>query len=114
MLVHIVADHQSKISELRSLLGSQHRTTSALLDGDLTAKQCDVAITAADLRIADNIAALKEISAKLTGARRRIFVIDRKARLLAAQAYALGATHVLFSPLDQISLLAALAEPANV
>jgi putative nucleotidyltransferase with HDIG domain len=115
MLVHIVADHPNKISELRSLLGSQHRTTSSTLpDGDVSTKECDVAITAADLRLADNIAALKEISAKLRGVRRRVFVIDRKARLLAAQAYALGATHVLFSPLDQVSLLAALAEPANV
>jgi putative nucleotidyltransferase with HDIG domain len=114
MLVHIVADQQSKISELRSLLGSQHRMTSALLDGDVTATECDVVITAADLRVADNIAALKEISAKFRGARRRVFVIDRKARLLAAQAYALGATHVLFSPLNQMSLLTALAEPANV
>jgi putative nucleotidyltransferase with HDIG domain len=114
MLVHIVADQQSKISELRSLLGSQHRMTSALLHGDVTAAECDVAITAADLRVANNIAALKEISAKFRGARRRVFVIDRKARLLAAQAYALGATHVLFSPLNQMSLLTALAEPANV
>jgi putative nucleotidyltransferase with HDIG domain len=71
-------------------------------------------ITAADLRLADNIAALKEISAQFNGARRRVFVIDRKERLLAAQAYALGATHVLFNPLDRKSLLAALAEPANV
>jgi putative nucleotidyltransferase with HDIG domain len=114
MRVHVVADQQSKISELRSLLGSQHRMTSALLDGDVTAAECDVAITAADLRVADNIATLKEISAKFRGARRRIFVIDRKARLLAARAYALGATHVLFSPLNQMSLLTALAEPANV
>jgi hypothetical protein len=114
MLVHIVADQQSKISELRSLLGSQHRMTSALLDGDVTATECDVAITAADLRVADNIAALKEISAQFRGTRRRVFVIDRKARLLAAQAYALGATHVLFSPLNQMSLLTVLAEPDNV
>ena len=113
MLVHIVADHQSKISELRSLIGSQHRMTSALLNSDVTSTECDAAIAAADLRIADNIAALKEVSAKLRGARRRVFVIERKARLWAAQAYALGATHVLFSPLDQISLLKALVEPTN-
>jgi putative nucleotidyltransferase with HDIG domain len=114
MLVHIVADQPGKISELGALLGSQHRMTSALLDGDSTATDCDVAIAAADLRIADNIAALKEILAKFRGARRKVFVIDRKARLLAARAYALGATHVLFSPLNQGSLLTALAEPATV
>ena len=43
-------------------------------------------------------------------ARRRVFVIDRKARLLAAQAYALGATHAFFSPVNKGALLAALAE----
>ncbi len=30
---------------------------------------------------------------------------------MAAQAYALGATHVLFKPVDRKSLLAALADP---
>jgi putative nucleotidyltransferase with HDIG domain len=109
MFVHIVVDHQSKISELRSLFGSQYRVTSALLNGESNAPtECDAAITAADLRNADNIAALKEVSATFKSARRKIFVVDQRARLFAAQAYALGATHVLFNPVYQRSLLAAL------
>jgi response regulator RpfG family c-di-GMP phosphodiesterase len=109
MFVHIVADDQNKISELRSLFESQDRITSALLNHESSVpKECDAMIIAVDLRNADNIAILKEVSATSRNTRRKIFVIDRKVRLLAAQAYALGATHVLFRPVYQPSLLAAL------
>jgi putative nucleotidyltransferase with HDIG domain len=114
MLVHIVADQQSKIAELRLPFGPQYRITCGLLDTENSApKQCDAIIIAADLRNADNIAALKEISATFKSARRKIFVIDHKERLCAAQAYALGATHVLFNPVYQQSLLAALSDSAK-
>ena len=110
MLVHIVADHTDKISGLRRLFGLQHCVTSSLLNsGNDIPQPCDATIIAADLRSEDNIAALKALSAKTKIARRRIFVLDQKARLLAAQAYALGATHAFFSPVNQGTLLAALA-----
>src|SRR5258708_31854174 len=109
MLVHIVADNQKKISELLALFGSQDRITSALLkDGSSGPKECDALIVAVDLRNADNIAALKDVSAAFNDTPRRIFAIDQKVRLLAAQAYAPGATHVLFRPADRPSLLSAL------
>ncbi len=111
MLVHIVADHPNKISGLRELFGPQHAITSALLDGEGRApKACDAIVAAADLRNAGNIAALKTVSSAFRSARRRIFVVDQKARLDAAQAYALGATHVLFNPVYRRSLLAALGD----
>lgn len=114
MLVHIVADHPNKISDLRALFGPQHAVTSALLSGKgRLPKECDAVIAAADLRNAENIAALKAVSAAFKAARRKIFVVDQKARLDAAQAYALGATHVLFNPVYQRSLLAALADPGK-
>lgn len=110
MFVHIVADNQNRISALRSLLGSQLGITSALLDGGSNGpKECDAIIIAADLRNADNIAMLKEVSATFKTARRKIFVLDQKARLLAAQAYAFGATRVFFDPVNPQSLLAALS-----
>ena len=102
MLVHIVADDQNKISELRSLFGSQHRVTSALLNDESRGpNECDALIVAVDLRNAYNIAAFRRVSAAFNSMARKIFVIDRKVRLLAAQAYALGATHVLFRPVYQ-------------
>ena len=114
MLVVIVADHPNKVSDLRPLFGSQHLVSSALLNGKgRLPKECDAIIAAADLRNAENIAALRAVSAAFKSARRRIFVVDQKARLDAAQAYALGATHVLFNPVYQQSLLAALADPGK-
>jgi putative nucleotidyltransferase with HDIG domain len=114
MFIHILTDNQHKVSELRPLLGPQYRVTSALLhDGASVPKECDAVIAAADLRDPDNIVALKEASAKFKGIRRKIFVIDHKARLLAAQAYAFGASHVLFNPVYRHSLLAALIGPAR-
>jgi putative nucleotidyltransferase with HDIG domain len=111
MLVHIVADHPNKILDLRPLFGSQHVITSALLYGeDRPPKDCDAIIAAADLRNVENIAALKTISTAFKSARRKIFIVDQKARLDAAQAYALGATHVLFNPVYRQSLLAALSD----
>jgi putative nucleotidyltransferase with HDIG domain len=67
-------------------------------------------VVAADLRIVDNISALKAVSAKLTRVARRIFVIDSKARLSVVQAYALGATHVLATPVCAQQLLAKLSD----
>jgi len=114
MLVHIVADQQNKILELRPLFGSQYSVSSALLNSENNVpKDCDALIIAADLRNADNILALKEISASFRGLKRKVFVINQKARLCAAQAYALGATHVLFNPVYQRSLLTALACPGK-
>jgi putative nucleotidyltransferase with HDIG domain len=74
-------------------------------------KGCDAAVVAADLRIVENIAAIKELLPRLKHVRKRVFVIDQKERLFAAQAYALGATHVLVNPVGKKSLIATLADP---
>jgi len=87
MLVQIIADHPNRISDLRALLGSEYRVSSALLNDEIiVAVEYYAAITAADLRIADNIAALKAISLKYKNAPRRIFVIDQ-APMTRGQAY---------------------------
>src|SRR5260370_26711606 len=99
MLVHIVADDRNKISELRALFGSQHRVTSALLnDENRGPNECDALIVAVDLRNADNIAGFKEVSAAFNSTARKIFVIYRKVRLLAAHAYARGASQAFVVP----------------
>ena len=46
-------------------------------------------------------------------ARKRIFLIDQKARLFVVQAYALGATQVLVNPVSQADLLGALADSSH-
>ena len=111
MLVHIVADSARKFTHLRSALEPAHSVTYAsLVGGDLVHHECSVAIVAADLRNIDNITALKDISLKFKNARRRVFVIETKERRDAVQAYVLGATHVLTSPLTPRTLLAAIAD----
>jgi DNA-binding NarL/FixJ family response regulator len=111
MHVHIISDHPNKISNLRPLLGSEYRVSSASLDGEnIVPVECYATIVAADLRIVHNIAVLKGIFLKYRNVPRRIFLIDHRARLFPAQAYALGATHVLFNPVAQRDLLKVMAE----
>jgi putative nucleotidyltransferase with HDIG domain len=113
MFVHIIAEHPNKLSELQALLGAQYRVTSALLDGDSRIpSRCEAIIIAADLRRANNVAILRETSEDFKRARRRVFIVDQKARLCAAQAYALNATHVLFNPVYQRNLIVALTNGA--
>jgi putative nucleotidyltransferase with HDIG domain len=111
MPVYVVADTASKVSELRAALEKQHAVTSELLSG--ASARCggsDAVVATADLRVVENIAALKEVFGKLGHVRKRIFLIDEKARLFTVQAYALGATRVLVNPVSQANLLAALTD----
>lgn len=111
MSVHVIADTATKLSTLRTMLEGQHTVTSELLSGTGNrCGTCDAIVATADLRIVENIAALKEAFGKLGHVRKRIFLIDQKERLFTVQAYALGATRVLISPVKQASLLAQLAD----
>ena len=73
-------------------------------------RECDAAVVAADLRIVENIAAIKELLPRLKHVRKRVFLIDQRERLFAARAYALGATHVLVNPVGKRSLMETLAD----
>jgi putative nucleotidyltransferase with HDIG domain len=111
MSVHVIADAAGKLSTLRAMLEGQHAVTSELLSG--IGDRCsasDAVVVTADLRIVENIAALKEAFGKLGHIRKRIFLIDQNERLFTVQAYALGATRVLISPVKQANLLAQLAD----
>ena len=111
MSVHVVADTVGKLSALCATLGQQHAVTSELLSGG--GMQCsgfDAVVVSADLRVVENISALKEAFGKLGHVRKRLFLIDQKSRLFTVQAYAVGATRVLVNPVDRASLLAELAD----
>jgi putative nucleotidyltransferase with HDIG domain len=81
-------------------------TSELLRSADI--RDADAIVVAADIRIVENISALKAASAKLTRIPKRIFLIDRRDRLSVVQAYALGATHVLADSVNQAQLLAKL------
>jgi putative nucleotidyltransferase with HDIG domain len=91
MPVHVIADTASKLSTLRAMLRGQHAVTSELLDG--TSNRCsvsDAVVVTADLRVIENIAALKQAFEKLGHVRKRIFLIDQNERLFTVQAYLLA------------------------
>lgn len=114
MTVHIIADTITKLSTLRAMLESQHAITSELLSGASDpCREADAVVVTADLRVVENIAALKQVFGKLGHVRKRIFLIGQKARLFTVQAYALGATRVLISPIDQTDLLTQLADKSS-
>jgi putative nucleotidyltransferase with HDIG domain len=108
MSVHLVADSLGKIAELRAMLAPHYAVTSTLLGNPINGELGSV-VVAADLKIVENIAALKEIFPKFKNAGRKVFVVDQKERLLVFQAYALGATRVISHPLTPQDLLTALA-----
>ena len=111
MSVHVIADNANKLSILRTMVEGQHAVTSELLSGTSSrCSQVDAVVVTADLRVVENIAALKEAFGKLGHVRKRVFLIDQNERLFTVQAYALGATRVLVNPINQKNLLAQLAD----
>src|SRR3984893_18780617 len=111
MSVHVIADTANKLATLRAMLEAQHTVPSELFSGAINrCSTSDSIVATADLRVVENIAALKETFGKLGHVPKRIFLIDQKERLFTVQAYALGATRVLISPVKRASLLAQLAD----
>jgi putative nucleotidyltransferase with HDIG domain len=111
VLIHAIADTRGKLSALSGMLDGQCTLTSDILGKtDSRRKDVDTVIVAADITLVENITALKSISKKLTGASRRIFIIEGRGRLAVVQAYALGATHVLSNPVMRAQLLAKLVD----
>jgi putative nucleotidyltransferase with HDIG domain len=110
MSVHVIADTAVRVSKLCGMLEEQHAVTSKLLGSPGAHPQSDALVVTADLTIAENIAALKEVFKTFAQTRKRIFLVDQKARLFTAQAYALGATKVLINPVDRAHLLTSLAD----
>jgi len=107
--VHVIADSPRKLADLRAMLEPRYRVSCALLeDGKKPGQAFDAVIIAADLRNVGNIAPIKEAEKTIRSARKRIFLIDRKTHLLVVQAYALGASRVLFNPVSEPDLLAQL------
>jgi putative nucleotidyltransferase with HDIG domain len=85
-------------------------TSELLSDTPSRANGHQAIVVTSDLRVVENIAALKETFAKLSHVRKRVFLLDQKARLFVVQAYALGATHVLTNPVQPARLLGVLAD----
>jgi len=111
MCIHVIGDSVARLSAVCALLEQRYIVTSELLGGtDIRADDIDAVVVSADLRLVENISALKAASGKLKRIPKRLFLLERKARLSVVQAYALGATHVLTQPVNKAQLLAKLAD----
>jgi putative nucleotidyltransferase with HDIG domain len=114
MFVHVLADDAAKLSDLCRILDRRCRVAAERLDVDAKLSQAPHAmVVRADLRIVENIAALKKRCARMAKVPKRIFLVEEPSHLCISQAYALGATLVLPSTINQSKLLAALADPAD-
>jgi putative nucleotidyltransferase with HDIG domain len=114
MSVHVVADTSARLAGICAVLERKYDVTSELLSGARVPRgACRALVVKADLRVVENIEALRTTLGNLAHVRKRIFLLDQTVHLGIAQAYALGATLVLTGPLDQAKLLFALADPAD-
>jgi putative nucleotidyltransferase with HDIG domain len=109
MLIHVLADTPAKIQKIRSMLEPRHTISAALLDAPATGVTASSVVVDADLRNVDNIASIRQALPKVRGASQRLFIVDKNARAAVVQAYSLGASSVIPSPLDARSLQHRLA-----
>jgi putative nucleotidyltransferase with HDIG domain len=111
MLVHVVADTRARLSVVCGMLEPSCAVTSELLGGaSIRNLNTDAVVVTADLRVLENISAVKAASGEINRVPKRIFLIDQSTRLAIVQAYALGATHVLPNPVSKVQLLRRLAD----
>jgi len=111
MRVHVIGDSLAKLSTVRAMLERNGSITSELIgDAELKNGSIDAVVLAVDLGVVDNITAIKRIEKRLHRIGRRIFILDRRSRLSTVQAFALGATAVLFAPVGRAQLLATLID----
>ena len=110
MLIHVLADSPIKIQKIRSMLEPRHTISAALLGAapheGVTAASV---LVDADLRNIVNIDSIRQALSKIRGANQRLFIVDNSARASVVQAYSLGASSVIPSPLDARSLQYKLA-----
>ena len=106
--VHLIADSSDKLDTLRRILEKKFAVSAALLRNAPQNSDIGNVVVAADLAVVENISALKQNFARAKSSRKRIFVMDQRARLFVLQAYALGATDVMFNPVQASQLLGKL------
>jgi putative nucleotidyltransferase with HDIG domain len=110
MQIHVLADTPLKIVKIRSVLEPRHRVSAALLSNPpVTGITAASIVVDADLRNLDNIERIRQSLPKVRGASQRLFIVDTAMRAAVVQAYSLGASTVIPSPLDARALQYKLA-----
>jgi putative nucleotidyltransferase with HDIG domain len=97
--VHVLCDSVSLVRETTALLEPWFSVSSSLIqDGPPDARGGINILVVADLNSVSTLAGLKSMQADIGRFKSRLFVVEANARRLFAQAYALGATGVLGTP----------------
>jgi putative nucleotidyltransferase with HDIG domain len=92
------------------VLEPRHRVSAALLSAPpVDVLAASSVVVDADLRNVDNIDQLRKALPKVRGVSQRLFIVDTSARASVVQAYSLGASSVIPSPLDARALQQRLA-----
>src|ERR1700761_3513858 len=106
MLIHVISDSATKLAGVRAVLERRHAGTSELLGGlSIQRGSIRALVVKVDLQSIEAICALKKILASLSRVQKRIFLVENAGHLAVSQAYALGATSVLSSPVTPVKLL---------
>ncbi|MDQ8732464.1 HD domain-containing phosphohydrolase [Bradyrhizobium sp. LHD-71] len=109
MLIHVIADEPAKISKIREMLEPRHTVSASLIDDAPKGVTAASLLVDADLRNVETIASIRLALPKVRGVGQRLFIVDRRARAAVVQAYSLGASSVIPTPLDARSLQQKLA-----
>jgi putative nucleotidyltransferase with HDIG domain len=91
------------------MLEPRHSISAALLGGPHPGVTAASVVIDADLRNVANIEQIRQALPKVRGANQRLFIVEQNARAAVVQAYSLGASSVIPSPLDARSLQHKLA-----
>lgn len=106
-----MADRPHRLHRLRSMLEPRFAVTAGLLGNEIVRVGPDEAVVVdVDLRSTQNILAVRASLRDPDGGGKRIFLIDDTTHLSRSQAYALGASRVLYGPVDQAALLEVVYE----
>lgn len=105
MLVCYLTDEPGKIPAVRAALEPRYSVVPRVLGHEPVFAPSGVLMVDADLREGTRVEQIKSVLGELTAINEKLFVVHRELRHLVAQAYALGATHVVHNAREAASKL---------
>lgn len=110
-----MADRHPRLHRLLVMLEPRFAVTAGLLGDEIVRSGPNEAIVVdVDLRSTQNILAVRASLGRSDRGGKRIFLIDDTTHLSRSQAYALGASRILYGPIDQAVLLKMVDETIPV
>ena len=108
--VCVLADKTEKLQTITSTLHPQYQVSQILLNSVVDDVCASAMIIDVDLTEARNVDEVRRVLSRNKSAQQRVFIVDSSVRVSVIQAYAIGATNILFSPVDAKALQYALRQ----